>query len=145
MLIWLALYPMANTPVWARALFLSATIVVVPSVLYVFVEKPLMLVGSNISRSLLDPHPSNDGPMPRQIDEFKQPFSAPVSDQQTNAAFPPSGFRLTHNTNSSVANPMRGAAAANTAPLMLPQPKRRRWKILRVRAKNPGRHPGVPR
>jgi peptidoglycan/LPS O-acetylase OafA/YrhL len=52
-LIWFVFYPMAASPLWARTLVVACSAVAVPSLLFRFIEQPLILVGHQISRSLI--------------------------------------------------------------------------------------------
>jgi peptidoglycan/LPS O-acetylase OafA/YrhL len=50
---WIVLYPMALFPQWARIAALIAGAIGVPALLYVSVEKPLILAGGHVARRLL--------------------------------------------------------------------------------------------
>jgi peptidoglycan/LPS O-acetylase OafA/YrhL len=52
-LLWMVLYPMSPFPLWARIAVLVGGAVAVPALLYVSIEKPLILVGSHVARRLL--------------------------------------------------------------------------------------------
>src|SRR6266702_1635792 len=56
-LIWFAVDIMAESPVWARMLVLIAGSIGVPALLYVSIEKPLILAGSHVARRLMA-HPA---------------------------------------------------------------------------------------
>ena len=50
---WVAFYQMALFPIWARTAFLIGGSIGIPALLYVSIEKPLILAGSHVARRLL--------------------------------------------------------------------------------------------
>lgn len=51
--LWIVFYQMAQFPLWVRIPVLIAGVIGIPALLYVSIEKPLILVGSHIARRLL--------------------------------------------------------------------------------------------
>ena len=61
-LFWLFLHKLAIYSIWLRVPALALTCVLVPALLYRYVERPLMLVGNHISRRILHPTLSSEPP-----------------------------------------------------------------------------------
>ncbi len=57
-LVWLVMHPLGFLPVWIGTLALAGMLVAVPALIYRYVERPLMLAGSHLSRSMLRPRPA---------------------------------------------------------------------------------------
>jgi peptidoglycan/LPS O-acetylase OafA/YrhL len=51
--LWIVFYHMVRFPLWARIFALVAGVLAIPAVLYVSIEKPLILVGGHVARRLL--------------------------------------------------------------------------------------------
>jgi peptidoglycan/LPS O-acetylase OafA/YrhL len=53
--LWIVFYRMARFPLWAQIAVLIAAMIGIPALLYVSIEKPLILVGGHIARRLFRP------------------------------------------------------------------------------------------
>jgi peptidoglycan/LPS O-acetylase OafA/YrhL len=64
---WVAIDRMRGLPLWMRVVVLVAAAIVVPALLYVWIERPFILLGSRIAGSLLrSPTPGRDAQLVRR-------------------------------------------------------------------------------
>ena len=65
--LWMAIFRMERFPLWARVAALVAGTIGIPALLYVSIEKPLILAGGHVARRLLRRATISAGSQPTQI------------------------------------------------------------------------------